>query len=209
MTNGRAFYLFYFHYLQQKKNYPNRWSLGLSDFPSRLRPSGKSNFPRDLPRANYYRQLLRILHSLSHIYNYSQALFQRQYFSLSKVWSLCLIWHFSMSYKIDTKKKLLFFLVLSFENTWLNQFFHGLVHDLWYCFFVLTFLYKTFKFSLKKLIWAFTLNFKNYPPVDVTRVDFAIYWPIWFCLCNKGGVENMSTDTMCGKTEGYPGEYCS
>ena len=129
MTNGRAFDLFYFHYLQ-KKNHPNRWSLGLSDFPSGLRPSGKSNVPWDLPRANYYRQLLRIFHSLSHIYYYSQALFQRQYFSSSKVWSLCLIWHFSMSYKIDTKKLiLLFFLVLSFENTWLNLFFHGLVHD--------------------------------------------------------------------------------
>ena len=110
MTNGRAFYLFYFHYLQKKKkNLPNRWSLGLSDFPSGLRPSGKSNVPWDLPRANYYRQLLRIFHSLSHIYYYSQALFQRQYFSLSKVWSLCLIWHFSMSYKIDTKKLILLF----------------------------------------------------------------------------------------------------
>ena len=59
------------------------------------------------------------------------------------------------------KTNFIVFLVFSFQNTWLNVFSHGLVHDLWYYYFVLTFLYKVFYFTLNFLIWAFSLNFKN------------------------------------------------
>ena len=43
-------------------------SLGSSDFPSGLRPSGKSDEPREFPRATFSRQSLRTFHCLYHIY---------------------------------------------------------------------------------------------------------------------------------------------
>ena len=39
-------------------------SQGSSDFPSGLRPSGKSDDPREFPRANFPRQPLRTFHCL-------------------------------------------------------------------------------------------------------------------------------------------------
>ena len=42
-------------------------SLGSSDFPLGLRPSGKSEDPREFPRATFSRQPLRIFHCLYHI----------------------------------------------------------------------------------------------------------------------------------------------
>ena len=39
-------------------------SLGSSDFPSGLRPSGKSDDPREFPRATFSRQPLRTFHCL-------------------------------------------------------------------------------------------------------------------------------------------------
>ena len=42
-------------------------------------------------------------------------------------------------------------------------------------FFVWTFLYKIFYFTLKELIWAFSLNFKNYPVV----VDLKMKWNLF------------------------------
>ena len=43
------------------------------------------------------------------------------------------------------KTNFIVLLVLSFQNTWLNVFSHGLVHDVWYWVVVLTFLFKIFK----------------------------------------------------------------
>ena len=42
-------------------------TLGSSDFPSGLRQSGKSDDPREFPRANFSRQPLRTFHCFSQI----------------------------------------------------------------------------------------------------------------------------------------------
>ena len=57
-----------------------RNSLGSSDFPSGLRPSGKSDDPREFPRATFSRQPLRTFHCLYQI-SYVSRLFDPSYFS--------------------------------------------------------------------------------------------------------------------------------
>ena len=49
-------------------------SLGSSDFPSGLRLSGKSDDPREFPRATFSRQPLRTFHCLYHFYACSTLL---------------------------------------------------------------------------------------------------------------------------------------
>ena len=56
------------------------------------------------------------------------------------------------------KTNFIVLLLLSFQNTWLNRFLHGLVHNLWYFF-----SYIIFYFTLRKWGEHFPLNFKVYP----------------------------------------------
>ena len=59
--------------------------------------------------------------------------------------------------------------VLSFQNTWLNVLFSWLSPWPMILLFCFDFLYKIIYFTLKNLIWAFSLNFKNYPQLSYKK----------------------------------------
>ena len=59
-------------------------SLGSSEFPSGLRPSGMSDVPRELPKANFSRQPLWTFHCLYHS-SYIQAVKKKQILEVATV----------------------------------------------------------------------------------------------------------------------------